>query len=209
MEKLIKSVLIVIITFITLLAMNKFAIPKGVDAVKMDEDGQTNIQKNEDTGYIFDESDKEINIKLKDGKTKINNDEQNNNSENSGSGLNNNIQSNNEYANKNNNEGYNNDSPQSNNFDNLNRTFDEQSNNYFLGNKTVEQYEKLLSIDDKLVLLNLAKKFSIEDLSKMKYVIDNGEYDNNSINQLNQLVKSKVSNEDYEKILQLVQKYKK
>lgn len=69
MQRFIKSVLVIILTLITIIAMNTFSrSDNNTAAVNMDNEQQTSSQTNEDTGYIFDTGDQNINIKLNDAK---------------------------------------------------------------------------------------------------------------------------------------------
>lgn len=202
MKKSLSSCLVIIITFITLLAMASFK-PRFNDDSFMEtytsgDDENEALDRPEGTGYIFDDFDKGINIPLK------NTTEEKKSPD--------------EIKDK---------SSDNYEFDRLRRALKEQLEyieyqkaaeadmdtgkiikefKIITSKKPSERLEESMSFTDKVFLLKAAKHLSLKDIGRIRSALDKGA-SREELQAIWDMLEEKVPEKDYDKLVQIISKY--
>lgn len=204
MKKMIYSALVVVLTFITVMAMLSFKADYSFESINITEDKPSSNDKPDGTGLIFEDYDKNINIPVNNQNSKPEND---------------NKEIKEQKSDKLNYNRYNKFKRLYEDYIAFNQEIPVNEHTRYINddedlikyvpsqNKTVIN-ESQISMKDKVSLVKMASNLNLNDIDTIRQAINNGANDMEARRIWNML-KDKLPEKDYEKLVEIVSKYEK
>lgn len=205
MKKLISSGLVVVLTFITVVAMFSFKTNYSFEVLDQADDKVYQNNKPDGTGFIFDDYDKNINIPVNQGSDSKESKKESEVKEEKGDKVNYNR--------------YNRSKRLYEDYIAFNQSIpeDEIKNARYINDDTdLEKYavkkdyssrvENKITLEDKVYLAKVAKNLKLEDIDIIKEAISGGANDY-EVRQIWSILKDRLPENEYNKVVEIISKY--
>lgn len=204
MKKMICSALVVVLTFITLMVMVSFKTDYSLESINITEDKPISNDKPDGTGLMFDDYNKNINIPVNNQNSSVEKPKEEIKDQ-KGDKLN--------YNNYNRYKrlyedyiAFNQEIPESENARYIND--DEDLIYYSPSNNKKVITENQISMEDRVSLAKMASKLELQDINTIRKAIGDGANDMEARRIWNML-KDKLPEKDYERLVEIMGKYEK